>query len=161
MATMASSQKQIRILGVAALLVIVLGTTAFLLLDVTAEANPSWIESRIASSALHLKLRLRRPTKTPPITTTEADLERASDLYIKQCAFCHGTTRGHKAPYAESFSPRPPQFVIQPSQGPTWSDMEVIRHGVRWTAMPAFPWLAEEDAWGVAMYVEGRTQPKD
>lgn len=158
---MGSERKILRNLSVVALLAAALGTTTFLLLDVSAEAQPSWIESRIASSALHLKLRLGRAETTQPFVATDSDLERGSDLYIKQCAFCHGTMRSHKGPYAESFSPRPPQFVIQPAQGPTWRDVEVIRHGVRWTGMPAFPWLPEADAWRVALYVEGRTQPKN
>lgn len=158
---MGSKWKLLRNLAGAAMLAASLATMAFLLLDVTAEAEPSWIETSIASRALHLKLRFGRTTKAPPFVASESDLERGSDLYIKQCAFCHGTMRGHKGPYAESFSPRPPQFVIQPARGPTWRDVEVIRHGVRWTAMPAFPWLPEEDAWRVALYVEGRSQPKD
>lgn len=158
---MGSRRKLLQNFAVAAALASVLAGTTFLLLDVSAEAEPSWVESRIASSALHLKLRLHRAEKVPPFIATESDLERGSDLYIKQCAFCHGTMRGHKGPYAESFSPRPPQFVIQPAQGPTWRDVEIIRHGVRWTGMPAFSWLPEEDAWRVALYVEGRTQPKD
>jgi len=158
---MGSPGKLLQNLAVAALLVAALGTMAFLLLDVSAEAEPSWIESRIASSALHLKIRLSHAARTPPFAASESDLERGSDLYIKQCAFCHGTMRGHKGPYADSFSPRPPQFVIQPAGGPTWRDVEIIRHGVRWTGMPAFPWLPEADAWRVALYVEGRTQPKD
>jgi len=158
---MGSQRKLLRNLAVAALLAGALGTTTFLLLDVSAEAEPSWIESRIASNALHLKLRLSRAAKAPPFVANESDLERGSDLYIKQCAFCHGTMRGRKGPYAGSFSPRPPQFVIQPARGPTWRDVEVIRHGVRWTGMPAFPWLPEADAWRVALYVEGRSQPKD
>ena len=158
---MGSKWKLLRNLAAAAFLTASLATMAFLLLDVTAEAEPSAFESRIASSALHLKLRFRRTAQGPPFVATESDLEKGSDLYIKQCAFCHGTMRGHKGPYAESFSPRPPQFVIQPAQGPTWRDVEVIRHGVRWTGMPAFPWLPEEDAWRLALYVEGRAQPKD
>jgi len=158
---MGSRRKFLQSFAVVALLATAVAGTAFLLLDVSAESEPSWIESHIASSALHLKLRLRRSAKAPPFVANESDLEKGNDLYIKQCAFCHGTMRGHKGPYAESFSPRPPQFVIQPAQGPTWRDVEVIRHGVRWTGMPAFPWLPEEDAWRVALYVEGRTQPKD
>jgi len=158
---MGSSRKFLKSLVAAGFLGAALGTTAFLLLDVTAEAEPSWLESRIASSALHLKLRFRPAARTPPFVVHESDLERGSDLYIKQCAYCHGTMRGHKGPYADSFSPRPPQFVIQPARGPTWRDVEVVRHGVRWTGMPAFSWLPEEDAWRLALYVEGRTQPKD
>jgi mono/diheme cytochrome c family protein len=65
------------------------------------------------------------------------------------------------APFAKSLSPRPPQFVIKPAQGPTWLDAYVIQHGIRWSGMPAFRGLSEADAWRLALYVEGRNKPKE
>lgn len=92
---------------------------------------------------------------------TDRDLERGSELYAQQCAICHGATRGKPAPFAKDLSPRPPQFVITPARGPTWMHASIIRHGVRWTGMPAFQWLSEEDTWRLALYVEGRTEPME
>jgi len=128
--------------------------------DITAEAEPSWIETRFASVFLEMKLRFNRPLKVSPLVPTEQDLERGSDLYQEQCGFCHGVARGRMAPFAKSLSPRPPQFVIVPAQRPTWMDAYVIQHGIRWTGMPAFRGLSEADVWRLALYVEGRTKPK-
>jgi mono/diheme cytochrome c family protein len=139
----------------------VLAAAAFAALDVSAEAEPTWIEKRFAAALLEMKLRVKRPTKLPPLTPTEQDIEKGSDIYREQCGFCHGVSRGRVAPLGKSFSPRPPQFVIEPAHGPTWMDAYVIQHGVRWTGMPAFRGLSETDAWRVALYVEGRSQPKE
>jgi mono/diheme cytochrome c family protein len=144
-----------------AVLAAVLVATSFAAVDVSGEAEPSWLEKRFASVLLSMKLRVNRPTKHSPLTPTEQDLEKGSDIYLEQCGFCHGVTRGRIAPFGKSLSPRPPQFVIEPAHGPTWMDAYVIQHGVRWSGMPAFRGLSEADAWLVALYVEGRSQPKE
>jgi mono/diheme cytochrome c family protein len=140
------------------LVVLVVG---FTVVDISGEAEPSWVENRIASSLLQMKLRFSRSKKVSPLAPTEQDLERGSELYQEQCGFCHGVARGRMAPFAKSLSPRPPQFVIKPAQGPTWLDAYVIQHGIRWSGMPAFRGLSEADAWRLALYVEGRTKPKE
>jgi mono/diheme cytochrome c family protein len=139
----------------------VLGAAAFAAVDISGEAEPWWLETRFATALLALKLRAHSPTKLSPLMPTEQDLERGSDIYREQCGFCHGVTRGRIAPFAKSLSPRPPQFVIEPAHGPTWMDAYVIQHGVRWSGMPAFRGLSEADAWRVALYVEGRSQPTE
>lgn len=141
--------------------VLVFLVAAFTALDMSGEAEPSWVETRIASALLQMKLRFNRPMKISPLTPTEQDLERGSDLYQEQCGFCHGVTRGRMAPFAKSLSPRPLQFVIKPGQRPTWMDAYVIQHGIRWSGMPAFRGLSEADAWRLALYVEGRTEPRE
>ena len=146
--------------ALAALALVVL-VAAFTAVDITGEAEPSWVENRIASSLLQMKLRFSRSKKVSPLAPTEQDLERGSELYQEQCGFCHGVARGRMAPFAKSLSPRPPQFVIKPAQGPTWMDAYVIQHGIRWSGMPAFRGLSEADAWRLALYVEGGTQPRE
>lgn len=134
---------------------------AFSLLDLSAEAEPSRLETRLASTLLQVKLRLSHSLKSSPLVPTEDDLVRGGELYETRCANCHGVTRGRMAPLAKSFSPRPPQFVIQPAQEPTWMDAYIIQHGIRWSGMPAFRNLSAADAWRLALYVEGRHDPKD
>lgn len=142
-------------------LALVLCIAAFTLIDVTAEGEPSRLETRWASALLHVKLRFSNSPKSSPLAPTEDDLVRGSELYEVRCANCHGATRGRMAQLAKSFSPRPPQFVIQPAQEPTWMDAYIIQHGVRWSGMPAFRNLSVADAWRLALYVEGRHNPKD
>lgn len=140
---------------------LILCFAAFALTDLSAEAEPSWLETRLASGLLQTKLRLNPPLKSSPLAPTEDDLVRGSELYETRCANCHGVTRGRVAPLAKSFSPRPPQFVILPAQKPTWMDAYIIQHGIRWSGMPAFRTLSAEDAWRLALYVEGRHNPAE
>lgn len=138
-----------------------LGTVALTVVDVTNDGEPSSPERWLASRLLQMKVWAQKPQHPVHFATTGDDLERASSLYQQMCAVCHGASRGRMAPFAKSFSPRPPQFVIRPSAGPTWMDAYVIQHGIRWTGMPSFQGLPETDAWHLALYVEGRSQPRD
>lgn len=57
---------------------------------------------------------------------------------------------------ANVLSPRPPQFFRDAKPVPVWQAVYIIRHGVRWTGMPAFPNFIEEDAWHIAEMVESK-----
>ena len=145
-----------RVIAATTVVLIVVG---LLTVDVSGDAEPSTAERWLTSALLNAKIRSYRVKKLSPLTQADEDLERGSELYQQQCGFCHGVARGRMAPFAKSFSPRPPQFVIKPAQGPTWRDVYVIQHGVRWTGMPAFRSLSEADAWRLALYVEGESNP--
>jgi mono/diheme cytochrome c family protein len=145
-----------RVIASATVLLIVVG---LMTVDVSGDAEPSSAERWFASVLLNAKIRSIRPKKLSPLDQADENLERGSELYQQQCGFCHGVARGRMAPFAKSFSPRPPQFVIKPAQGPTWRDAYVIQHGVRWSGMPAFRSLSEADAWRLALYVEGESNP--
>lgn len=134
---------------------------ALAMVDITDDAAPSRTEGWLASSVFRLKIRAHKPPQPSRLPTTEDDLEHASSMYQQMCSVCHGAARGRMALFAKSFSPRPPQFVIQPSQRSTWMDAYVIQHGIRWTGMPSFQGLSEADAWHLALYVEGRGQPRE
>jgi mono/diheme cytochrome c family protein len=157
---MASQYKRLILLLLMAACVGALGAAGVTAIDMTGEAEPSWVETRLAQTLLHLKLGTKR-SKTPLLDVNEEDRQKANDIYEQQCAFCHGATRGKEAPFAKSLSPRPPQFTIQPSRRPTWRDAYVIQHGVRWSGMPAFHGFSETETWRLALYVEGRTQPQE
>lgn len=139
-----------------------LGAVAFAGVDISNEVEPSRAEKWLASFLLQMKLRTRTPQSSAQKSpATEQELERAASMYQQMCSFCHGVARGRRAPFAQSFSPRPPQFVIEPSQRPTWRDSYVIQHGIRWTGMPSFKGLSEGDAWSLALYVEGRNEARE
>jgi mono/diheme cytochrome c family protein len=153
---------RIVLLVVPVLIAFALGALALAAADISNQAEPSRTETWLASLLLQMKLRQQRPQSTAQNSSaTEQELEHAASMYQQMCSFCHGAARGRMAPFAKSFSPRPLQFVIEPSHGPTWRDAYVIQHGIRWTGMPAFQHLPEADAWHLALYVEGRNEPRE
>jgi mono/diheme cytochrome c family protein len=134
---------------------------ALAVIDITNDAEPSRTEAWVASTVLQMRVRTQKPRQPDHFATTEDDLDRASTMYQQMCAFCHGAARGRMAPFAKALSPRPRQFVIQPSERPTWMDAYAIQHGIRWTGMPSFQSLPESDIWHLALYVEGRNQARE
>lgn len=157
-----NGRKRFTVFLVIVIVTFALGAVAFTAVDISNETEPSRAETWLASFLFRMKALSRRPpTLAREFTANVEDLERASSMYQQMCAFCHGATRGRMAPFAKSLSPRPPQFVIEPSHGPTWRDTYVIQHGIRWTGMPAFQGLAESEAWHLALYVEGQSRPRE
>lgn len=123
----------------AALIALALITVAIgLSLDLSAHAEPSWLEQRIAPEILALNIRLRQapPVKLPQLATQLLQLQ--AEVYAQQCSLCHGASDGTPGLLAASFSPRPPQFATQPLRHSASINAYIIRHGIRWTAMPAF-----------------------
>ena len=129
------------------------GLSLFLFADLPGEAEANRLEAAIASDLLTAKLRLMAKPAQSPIQGNSTDIDRGREIYQEQCSYCHGD-RGREAVFARSFSPRPPQFANTRLSRPTWMNAHLIRHGIRWTAMPAFRNLPEADAWRVAAYVE-------
>ncbi|HLH10083.1 MAG TPA: cytochrome c [Terriglobales bacterium] len=138
----------------AAITVTTTAAFAVISLDFSSEADPPFIEQRVARSLLALNLRFRRLPKPPADSPSRQDIDRGAHLYEQQCSFCHGSRDGNPAVLAKSFSPRPPQFAIQGVTNEPTINAYVIRHGIRWTAMPAFPTLSDDDAWRIARYLE-------
>src|ERR1700686_1462183 len=126
--------------------------------DMSSEAEPSWIERRLASSLLDVKVRLKAPARTSPLKSPGEDVIAGSQLYRAQCSFCHGGLDGRVAPLAKSFSPRTPQLTIEPPRRPLGMNAYLIRHGVRCIGLPAFPDLSEADAWRIATFLEIRAK---
>ena len=106
--------------------------------NLRADAGPSEFESTLAVTALEASASRHAPKPNGSIQPTEANLVDGAKLYRDKCADCHGRPDNPDSDYGRSFYPRAPQFVKAP---PRMTDQEksfIIKHGVRWTAMPAW-----------------------
>jgi mono/diheme cytochrome c family protein len=134
--------------------------TVFLLVSVSGTAQPSRLEQFALTRLLEAKIALRHPPKAPPFAPSPADLNRAGAIYGRQCSFCHGGVDGKPGAFGHALSPPPPQFAVQSPRGPLWMDAYIIRHGIRWTGMPAFANLSGADAWRLALFVRSEANQK-
>lgn len=132
----------------------------FLLINVSGTAPPSWLEQEIAARLLEAKIALKRPPMAPPFAPSRSDGKRAGAMYGRRCAFCHGNVDGKPGAFGHALSPPPPQFAVQSPRGPAWMDAYIIRHGIRWTGMPAFAGLSEADAWRLALFIRSEANGK-
>jgi mono/diheme cytochrome c family protein len=97
-----------------------------------------------------------------PDVGTEAQRESGKVLYVKNCAQCHGD-KGDAAGYATPhLYPRPRDFTTgrfkvraTPSGAlPTHQDLvNIIRRGMPYTSMPAWPDLSEQEVSDLAYFI--------
>ncbi|HUE74189.1 MAG TPA: cytochrome c [Pirellulaceae bacterium] len=89
-------------------------------------------------------------------------LAHGRDVYIRQCAGCHGATGDGNGPAARYLDPLPRdyrlgrfKFTSTPrGNKPRREDLaRIIRRGAKGTSMPTFRWIADEDLDAVIDYV--------
>lgn len=96
----------------------------------------------------------RAPTSPP-------DLEQGAHLFAERCAACHGATGHGDGPAAQALTPKPADFhsdAIMVGLTP-FKAFNVIRFGVKGTAMVPFDGFDEKQRWALAFYVFSLRQP--
>ncbi len=146
------------LLGVVATLVL-LGffAAAYLFLgfmETNADARPSNLETRIAMSVLDASMDKHAPRVSSPIPPTDENLIAGMKIYTMNCAGCHGGLDKKPSPLQNNFYPPVPQFILDPIDDPEWHVYYAVRSGVRYTGMPAWKGvLNDDDLWKVTQFV--------
>jgi len=78
------------------------------------------------------------PQQKIPLPLTPENLLAGARLYRDKCSDCHGSPANPDSDYGRSFYPRAPQFMKEAPDMPDHENFYIIKHGVRWTAMPAW-----------------------
>lgn len=128
------------------------------LLDIRASTG-HW---RVTDWFLHWVMRSSVRTNslgTEPPAFTPAMLPLAAGHYEIGCAGCHGSPAMPRPAAAENMLPPPPDLK---DVAGSWSDaelFEIVRHGVRYTGMPAWPAVVREDeVWAMVAFVRAYPQ---
>jgi len=143
--------------GILALTVLAFGGWVYLKLgypDLRAQAEPSWLESELAVTAVDASAARHAPRQQNPCPQTEASLLDGARLYRDKCADCHGRPDNPVSDYGGSFNPRAPQFMRARPRRPEDQNFYLIKYGVRWSAMPA--WgniMADSEIWQVVTFL--------
>jgi high-affinity iron transporter len=98
---------------------------------------------------------ISRAPSVPP------DLDEGARLFKANCGACHGATGRGDGPAAAALRPRPADFHSDEllSHLTPFKAFNVIRFGVKGTAMVPFPDLDEAQRWALAFYVLTLRQP--
>ncbi len=142
---------------VVTLLVLLLGglaSTRFGFLDTTAEARPGALETYLASAALDSSVERNAPRQANPVPETDDNLLAGMMVYANDCALCHGKLNKKESPLGQAFSPPAPQLITHPLDDPEPEIFYLVKHGVRWTGMPAWSTtLDDESIWKVTSFL--------
>lgn len=126
------------IVGAVALTAGVYSYTRYGFFDLSADQNPSALEERIGSSAMDESTGRHAPLRKNPLQANQETLLAGARLYRDKCSDCHGGPVNPNSDYGRSFYPRVPQFMKQAPDMPEHENFYIVKHGVRWTAMPAW-----------------------
>lgn len=122
------------------------------LLDLRADQDPSAWEERLAGTAMDESTERHAPQQKNPLPATAENLLAGARLYREKCSDCHGSPVNPNSDYGRSFYPRVPQFMKQAPDMPDHENFYLIKHGVRWTAMPAWgKIMTDSEIWQVVL----------
>lgn len=110
-----------------------------------ADQSPSAFETKYAMKAVDASTRRNAPLVTPLPSATDASLLDSMKLYKEQCASCHGDPVTPQRVLGESFYPPAPQFMADAPDMPSNQNFYIIKHGIRFTGMPAWGKLLSDD----------------
>ena len=125
---------------------------------INADGRPLPLEPWAAATALDAALAREAPKGPNPVSLTDANLIAGIGLYAKHCAICHGTAKGDASitALAKGLYTRPPQLATDGVEDdPEGYSFWKIKHGIRWTAMPAWTLtLNDKQIWTLALFLE-------
>jgi high-affinity iron transporter len=108
--------------------------------------------NRTANAAKNLFIQLTGFSSYP---ATFPNLSKGKQLYMAQCALCHGMEGKGDGPGGKDLNPAPRNFtdaermsIISPAHA-----FNTIRLGVEGTSMEAYPDYTDEEVWDLAFYV--------
>jgi mono/diheme cytochrome c family protein len=146
------------LLGLGAAIVLLVGgfyTYARLgFIDPRADIPVSSFEANQAMAILDSSIDRRAQDTKNPGPADEANLAEGMKLYQSHCAGCHGDINHTETSLANAFYPRVPQFLHDKPDMPENQNFYVIKHGIRWSGMPAWNQsLSDQQIWQLCAFL--------
>lgn len=119
-----------------------------------ADQPVSSTERKMAMSAVDASIDRHAPDQKNPMHPTDDNVVEGAKIYLNHCAGCHGLPSNPDSQFGRSFNPPVPQFFKDAPDMPDNQNFYVIRHGTRWTGMPAWSkTLSEQQTWTVVAFL--------
>ena len=120
------------------------------------KGGPLPLEQFIANKAIEASIG-KSSRDESPVQANEINLLAGAQIYLQNCAECHGRL-GQPAPaMAKACYPHPPQLLL-PGEGvtgdPVGATHWLVKNGVRFSGMPSFEGkLTDEEIWKVSLFL--------
>ena len=121
-----------------------------------ADSKPAALESWAANTALDATLERDTKGLKNPIQPSDENLITGMQLYVENCAICHGASDAKPSNLAQGFYIEAPQFAKDGVEDdPETASFWKVKHGIRFTAMPSFATtLQDDEIWKIAMFLK-------
>lgn len=125
---------------------------------VATASAPMPFEETIAKMALRARMQKEAPKTNPPVPADETNLSQGAEIYLENCAFCHGLPNQKATMAAKGMFPLPPQ-LFSPDEMVTHDRIGGIywkvSNGIRMTGMPGFgEMLSSNQVWQVSLLLK-------
>lgn len=133
---------------IVAIVLIVTGLYVFVefgFMSFRADQSPSAFETKYAMKAVDASTERNAPNMTNPPPANDASLLDSIKLYKEHCAVCHGDPVTPEQVLGKSFYPPAPQFMKDAPDMPANQNFYIIKHGIRFTGMPAWGQVLSDD----------------
>ena len=122
--------------------------------DFGADQRPSVVESKLSMAAVDAWTVRSASRQKNPLVPTEENVAAGAKLYLDHCGGCHGVPSNPDSQFARSFCPAVPGFFHDAPDMPESANFYIIRHGIRWTGMPAWgATLSDTQTWQVVTFL--------
>ena len=126
------------------------------LLNVAASSGQWDVTDWVLDIAARQSVTLRSLGIEVPALDDPAMIQRGAGHYELVCAACHGSPAREPEEFAQHLTPRPPALLEQMQHWrPPARTFWTIKHGIKRTAMPAWPTQARDDeVWDLVAFLE-------
>ena len=120
---------------------------------IASKASPG----KVAGQARGLAADLLAAYPVPLAPRNAPDPRRGAQVYLENCASCHGARGDGNGPQAKGLDPAPIDFTDagRARKRSLFALYQVIGQGLEGTSMPSFAHLPSDDRWAVAAYAGG------
>lgn len=119
-----------------------------------ADQQPSTMERHFVMGAVDASTERRAPERKNPLAANEENIVAGAQLYLNNCAGCHGEPSNAETQFGRSFYPPVPPFFKDAPDMPENENFYIIQHGTRWTGMPSWgKTLTEPQIWQVVTFL--------
>jgi predicted CXXCH cytochrome family protein len=142
------------VIGLAALIVIC--AALLIIRGFPATSEPSRIERLAARTVRNLAIPRKAGREKNPLPVSADNLQTGREIFLAQCANCHGVDGSGRARVGQNLYPRVPDLRAQPTQNLSDGEIHyIIQNGVQFTGMPAWgnPHQQSNDIWQLVMFI--------
>lgn len=126
------------------------------LFPVNADAEPYWLEKKLAHIAVDSYVERQIASLNSPLKDTPDVLMDGMKLFKSNCAGCHGSPSNTDPTFANAFYPKAPQIGIKGTHGKLEETFWITKHGIRMSGMPAFTtMLSDDEIWKISHFLNG------
>jgi mono/diheme cytochrome c family protein len=126
-----------------------------------ADQAPGLVERWAAKESLRAAIRRESHGLTSPLPVNDENLVKGARIYLTNCLVCHGAADGKPSAIARGLNIPPPQFAFDGvDDDPAGETYWKVKHGIRFTGMPAYGGsLSEDEMWQVTLFVGHLSHP--